>query len=217
MTEVWRHIINTTTSAVLARLVAEHNADLRCCRLKGFWTATPAKELTLKNALGFVREGLHRDVEIDFTTDNYLASIPFLDLEARVRSEFGVPTISMQELGLFYRFKGHEGDPSFIRELFLVDSTKSNWFKTRRAPDGYCSHPNDWIGEGISELKKEILGVEDVPRAVKIRMRDGFLVTDSTEPDVLRDEGIMLALRQPMMLLVRDDVRDYRLSGMFRP
>lgn len=211
---VWKHMIDTTASALVERLFERYSPDVRCISLAGFYTAVKGSDVVDKNHLGFKRIDRSENVKISWSADSYIASMSLLDLLSKARSAFGIPTFAMTELGLIYLFKGNADDPKVIKESFATDSTKGHYYQTRRAPNGYCAHPNDWIDERKREFIRSIIEKNETPPSVIRRLRDTFFVTMKIDPDIMSDESIMNSIRLPFMSMVCDKVQGYQLKGI---
>jgi hypothetical protein len=208
-------MILTNSASLLEHLFQDSAPNIRCYSIIGDYTAQGLATTVEKTGFG-VRRSVQMDaIEVQWMTEDNLASAePFLPISRKLRATFGIPTYTLNELSLIYRFKGKECDPPVIKEVLKMDSTKAHWFGTRRNPDGICKHPNDWIYETQHHFVEAMKADENVPDEVMRRLRDSFLVTDKTEPDIMNDEEIMSSLRLPFMALVFDNVRAYSLRGV---
>jgi hypothetical protein len=212
---IWRHMIWTTSASLIEGLFDQTSPHVRCFSITGFWTSRQAGSTLDKNEFGTRRSSQLQDVNIDWhSEDNLESSEPFVGLSRKIRAHFGIPTYSLTELGLIYRFKGRLEDPPVVKELFMPDSTKHNYYMTRRAPDGYCDHPNDWIHAVKQDFVRSLKTESEIPEEVTRRLKDTFLITEKTQPMIMTDENLMVNLRLPFMSLVHDAVDKYDLKGV---
>ena len=214
----YQHMILTTISAFLEEAVRRHAPSLRVCQLKGFYTGGRGSDKVYENEIGSRQIDTVESMLFKWKADAWNDTVPFLALIDKIRTEFMVPTISILKLGLIYRFNGDQHDPPIIKEFFGVDSTKHGIYMTRRNPDGECRYPNDWIYQMKREWNKELNEKCTIPDEVRIRLRDTFLVTEKTEPNVMQDRTIMDSLTcRGVASLVQRKADQYILCGVHEP